>query len=59
MLITVSMQWILFLPMAYVAGPVLGHGLLTIWLLQGIYRAVQAGILARLWSRKAWAHIEV
>ena len=37
MMITVFMQWIVFLPLAYLAGPVLGFGLLTIWLLQGVY----------------------
>lgn len=59
MMITVAMQWLVFLPLAYLAGPVLGYGLLTIWLLQGIYRAVQAGILARLWTQRRWAEIEV
>lgn len=59
MAITVSMQWIVFLPLAYLAGPVLGFGLLTIWILQGAYRGVQAGILARLWSRRKWADIQV
>ena len=59
MLISVAMQWILFLPLAYLAGPVLGFGLLAIWVLQGTYRGVQAGILARLWVKRGWATIEV
>jgi len=59
MTVTVSMQWLVFLPIAYLAGPVLGYGLLTIWLLQGIYRGAQAGILARMWTRRRWVHIEV
>ena len=59
MMTTVAMQWLVFLPMAYLAGPVLGFGLLTIWLLQGIYRGIQAGILARMWKRRRWADIQV
>ena len=59
MMITVFMQWIVFLPLAYLAGPVLGFGLLTIWLLQGVYRGVQAGVLARMWTKRRWASIEV
>ncbi len=59
MLITVGMQWIVFLPLAYVVGPVLGFGLLAIWVLQGTYRGIQAGILTRLWVKRGWATIEV
>lgn len=59
MMITICMQWVVFLPLAYVAGPVLGFGLLTIWLMQGGYRGVQAVILARLWRRRGWAEIQV
>ena len=59
MMITVFMQWIVFLPLAYLAGPVLGFGLLTIWLLQGVYRGVQAGVLARMWTKRRWVSIEV
>jgi Na+-driven multidrug efflux pump len=59
MIITIFMQWIVFLPLAYLAGPVLGYGLLTIWLLQGVYRGLQAGVLARMWTKRRWVHIEV
>ena len=33
----------LFLPLAYVIGPLLGFGLLGVWVWQGITRAAQAG----------------
>jgi putative MATE family efflux protein len=59
MLITVGMQWIVFLPLAYVVGPVLGFGLLAIWVLQGTYRGIQAVILTRLWVKRGWAAIDV
>ena len=35
MQISVGMQWLVFLPLVYLAGPVLGFGLLAIWLIQG------------------------
>jgi putative MATE family efflux protein len=35
MIVGVGTQWLLFLPLAYLFGPVLGFGLLTIWILQG------------------------
>jgi putative MATE family efflux protein len=59
MMISVGMQWIVFLPLAYVVGPVLGFGLLAIWVLQGTYRGIQAGILTRLWVKREWATIDV
>nr|AYM52935.1 multidrug transport protein putative membrane protein [Jahnella sp. MSr9139] len=59
MLVSVSMQWLLFLPAAYLIGPVLGHGLLGIWIAQSAYRALQAGVFAGLWRSRRWARIEV
>lgn len=59
MLVSVGMQWLVFLPAAYLIGPVLGHGLLGIWIAQSVYRAVQAGIFAALWRSRRWARIEV
>jgi putative MATE family efflux protein len=59
MLVAVSTQWLLFLPAAYLAGPVLGFGLTTIWLLQGGYRALQTGIFIRYWRARQWAKISV
>jgi putative MATE family efflux protein len=57
MAVVVVNQWLLFLPLAYLAGPVLGHGLTLIWLLQVLYRVLQAGIFVRFWTRRRWAHI--
>jgi putative MATE family efflux protein len=59
MLVVVSLQWLLFLPAAYIVGPVLGYGLVGIWIAQAVYRAVQAGLLATLWQRGKWAYVEV
>lgn len=59
MLVTVSLQWLLFIPAAYLVGPVLGFGLLAIWVANGAYRLLQTIISAVLWQRGAWQHIKV
>jgi putative MATE family efflux protein len=59
MIVTISTQWLLFLPVAYVLGPVLGLGLMAIWTAQVSYRALSALIFASLWRKGAWATIKV
>lgn len=52
-------QWVLFLPLAYLIGPVLGHGLAAIWLTQVLYRSLQAGVFAHYWRERRWARIRI
>ena len=59
MMVSITAQWVLFLPVAYLAGPILGYGLLVLWVLQGAYRAVQAGIFVQFWRQREWASIRV
>lgn len=59
MVVAIANQWLIFLPLAYLTGPVLGYGLTEIWLLQVIYRAMQAGIFANFWMRGKWANIQI
>ena len=59
MAITASLQWGLFLPAAYLIGPVLGWGLVGVWVAQLGYRALQTGVIVLVWRRGAWARIEV
>jgi putative MATE family efflux protein len=59
MVVAICTQWLLFLPAAYLAGPVLGFGLTTIWLLQVSYRALQTGFFVRYWRARQWARISV
>lgn len=59
MLVTICLQWVLMLPAAYIIGPVLGFGLLAIWIAQGVYRLIQVGVIVVLWERGAWQHIKV
>jgi putative MATE family efflux protein len=59
MVVSVGLQWLLFLPGAYLVGPVLGHGLLGIWILQAAYRLLQAALIARMWARGQWATVKL
>jgi MATE family multidrug resistance protein len=59
MRISVGLQWLLFLPLAWLVGPGLGHGLLAIWLAFVGYRALQTGLFIALWRRRQWAKIRV
>ena len=59
MSISVGTQWLLFLPLAYVIGPLLGYGLLGVWLWQGVTRTIQAWLFTIFWRSRRWQHIEV
>lgn len=57
--VNLGSQWLVFLPCAYLAGPVFGGGLLTIWLLQSVYRAMTSLVFAAMWRRRHWADIRI
>lgn len=59
MLVSILCQWGIFLPVAFMLGPVWGLGLLPIWLAQVGYRALVAGAFSVLWRRKRWVSIKV
>jgi MATE family multidrug resistance protein len=59
MVVSVSAQWFLFIPLAYLLGPTLGLGLLAIWIVQGCSRSIQAIIFFWSWQRRGWQHIQV
>lgn len=59
MAISVTMQWALFLPLAYVIGPLLGFGLLEIWCANIAYRSIQTLIFAWSWRQGHWAAVRV
>ena len=59
MVIGTTMQWAVGLPLAYLAGPVLGMGLLWMWASTMLYRGGQACIFAWMWRRRSWAEIEI
>lgn len=53
--IALTTQWLFALPLSYLVGPMLGFGLLSIWAVQEIYRALQLIIYLRVWRRGRWA----
>ncbi len=57
--VSTAFQWFLFLPAAYLVGPVLGFGLIGIWGAQVGYRLLQAVVMAILWRSRRWAHVKV
>jgi putative MATE family efflux protein len=59
MWISLLWQWAFFLPLAYLAGPVLGYGLIGVWVINGLYRTGQALNCAQQWHRRKWADIKI
>jgi len=59
MYVSIIAQWLFFLPVAYIAGPVLGLGLLGVWIVNLLYRSGQAVVYIRLWSQGKWAKIKI
>ncbi len=59
MAVSVSLQWCLFLPVAYLLGPWLGYGMTAVWTAQVAYRAIQAVVLSVMWRRGRWAAVAV
>ncbi len=58
-IVSISTQWLFFLPIAYIGGVVFGKGLLFIWVFQMIYRALLTLILGHMWLRRKWQKIKV
>jgi MATE family multidrug resistance protein len=59
MRVVVLGQWVIFLPIAYLIGPILGYGLTAIWVAQTIYRIMQTGIWVSFWVGRKWAQIRL
>lgn len=59
MRISIISQWLLFMPIAYLAGPVLGFGLLGVWGLQAVYRVGQAIWFGWAWKQGRWQEINL
>ncbi len=59
MVISTAYQWMIFLPAVYVIGPVLGFGLVLVFLMQVSYRALQSVTFALMWKGGRWQAIEL
>lgn len=59
MLVSIACQWLLFLPAAYLVGPVLGYGLTGVWIAQCTYRLCQAAVFVFFFRRGSWRSIRL
>ena len=59
MAVAITNQWLVFLPCAYLIGPFAGLGLTAIWLLQVVYRCLQARVFAQFWHSRHWARYSI
>lgn len=57
--VAVGLQWLVFLPIAWLIGPTLGLGLTAVWAAQACYRAVQAMIFMLMWRGDRWTRLKV
>ena len=59
MAVSVLLQWGLFLPVAFLLGPVLGFGMSVVWSAQVGYRCLQGLLFALIWRSRKWIGVEV
>ena len=59
MAVTMVLQWVFFLPVAYLIGPVLGFGITGVWLAHIVYRVLQSAVFTTIWRSGSWARIRV
>ena len=57
--IRISSQWLLLLPLCWVAGPVLGLGLTAIWCIQVFQRLVSSLAFVTVWQLRHWSRITI
>lgn len=59
MIVTLFMQWLVFLPLAWWVGVALGYGLIGIWWVQLGYRCLNSLWFALIWQRRRWQLLSV
>ncbi|APX93066.1 MATE family efflux transporter [Halomonas sp. 1513] len=59
MTLTLSMQWLLFLPLAWLVGVGFDQGIAGIWWVQLGYRSLNSLCFALLWQRRRWQQLVV
>jgi len=57
MFIATGFQWLIFLPLVYLFGPVMGLGLVVVFAVQVVYRGLQSITFALMWKRGRWQSI--
>ena len=59
MVISLAMQWCLFLPIALAMQSIWSFGLLAIWIANLAYRVVQSAVFVWSWQTGSWAQVKV
>jgi putative MATE family efflux protein len=59
MIVSLVLQWVLFLPVVALLVLLMKEGLLAVWIAQIFYRAVQTGVFFGLWQRGRWMAIRL
>ncbi len=59
MIINLACQWGIFMPLAFLLGPVMGYGLLVVWILFGLSRLAQALAFIFVWRQGRWKEIKL
>ncbi len=59
MFVATGFQWLIFLPLVSLFGPVMGLGLVVVFALQVIYRSLQSLTFSLMWKRGRWQSIEL
>jgi putative MATE family efflux protein len=57
MFIATGFQWLIFLPLVHLFGPVMGLGLVVVFAVQVVYRGLQSFTFALMWKRGRWQSI--
>ncbi len=57
--VSVAMQWLLYLPAVFLLGPMFKVGLVAIFCANLVYRALQSGVYVYLWRGRKWADAKV
>lgn len=59
LLISTFGQWCFFLPLAWLFGPMLGYGILGIWIVQLLHRSLSSLVFMRIWSLQHWQKVKI
>lgn len=57
--IRIAAQWLILLPLSWLAGPVLGLGLTAIWLIQVLQRLISSLAFVAVWQLRRWNRIVI
>ncbi|GAA0616903.1 MATE family efflux transporter [Halomonas beimenensis] len=59
MTMTLTLQWLVFLPLAWWVGVQQGEGLVGIWWVQLVYRCLNSAGFVLIWQRRRWQRLAI